>query len=127
MRYLLDTHVILWMLNEDKRFSEVAIRILRDPSSKKYVSIASAWEVAIKVGTGKLRLDGGVSEFFTTIRQSECGLLPIKTKHVKQLQTLPLLHRDPFDRILVAAAVTENMHLITADTNVRLYDVHCLW
>ena len=127
MRYLLDTHVVLWMLDEDNKFSEKAVRILRDPASKKYVSIASAWEVAIKVGTGKLHLDGEVSEFFKAIHQSDFGLLPIKTKHVKQLATLPLLHRDPFDRILIASAIAEGMGLITADTNIRLYDVRCLW
>ena len=127
MRYLLDTHVILWALDDDKRLSETAARILRDPVGEKYASIASAWEVAIKVKTGKLRLKRGVSRFFETIRQNKVELLPITEEHVKRLETLPLLHRDPFDRILIVSAQTEGMCLISADANAQLYDVARLW
>jgi PIN domain nuclease of toxin-antitoxin system len=127
MQYLLDTHVILWALDDDKRLSETVSRILRDPTSEKYVSIASAWEVAIKVVKGKLRLDGGVTEFFETVHQNEVELLPITEEHVKRLETLPLLHRDPFDRILIASALTEGMCLISADTNVQLYGITGMW
>ena len=127
MRYLFDTHVILWALENDKRLSETAVRILCDPASEKYISIASAWEVAIKVSQGTLRLDGGVSEFFETVRQNEVELLPITEEHVKRLETLPFLHRDPFDRILIASALTEGMCLVSADTNVQAYDLNNLW
>ena len=127
MKYLLDTHVIIWILGDKEKFSDKTFRIIIDPGNVKYVSIASAWEVAIKIGKGNLRLDGGVSSFLRTTDRHGIKLLPIKQKHIKTLETLPLLHRDPFDRILVASAMSESMCLITADTNIPLYDIACLW
>jgi len=127
MKYLLDTHVALWFFNEEKRFSSVTFDIITDPANKRYVSIASVWELAIKIGTGKLAFDGGTNLFFRTIRKNGFGLLPIKRKHIKTLETLPLLHRDPFDRILVASAMAEDMSLITADENIPRYDIASLW
>ena len=127
MRYLLGTHVILWALDDDKRLSETAVSILRDPASEKCVSIASAWEVAIKVGKGSLRLKRGVSRFFEAIRQNKVELLPITEDQVKCLETLPFIHRDPFDRLLIATALEENLMLITADENIHKYDVSWTW
>ena len=127
IKYLLDTHVILWILDGKEKFSDKTFRILTDSGNVKYVSIASAWEVAIKIGKGHLQLDGGVSEFLRTADRHGVKLLPIKRKHIKTLETLPLLHRDPFDRILVASAMAEGMSLITADENVPRYDVASLW
>jgi PIN domain nuclease of toxin-antitoxin system len=83
--------------------------------------------LAVKIGTGKLVFEGGIELFFQTVRESGFVLLPIRRKHIKTLETLPFLHRDPFDRILIASAMIENMGLITADTNIRLYDVASLW
>jgi len=127
MQYLLDTHVALWFFEEPERLSETVFRTILDPANAKYVSIASAWELAIKIGTGKLTFEGGIDCFFNTIDENGFGLLPITEEHVKQLETLPLLHRDPFDRILVASAIAEGMHLITADANIRLYVVDSIW
>ena len=127
MKYLLDTHTVLWSFNEVGKLSKTALDVINDPASKKYVSIASAWELAIKISTGKLVFDGGTDLFYRTAREYGFGLLPIKRSHIKTLETLPLLHRDPFDRILVASAMAEEMSLITADENVPRYDVACLW
>ena len=123
MRYLLDTHAILWALDDDKRFSETAVRILRDSVNEKCISIASAWEAAIKVGKGNLRLKRGVSRVFEAIRQNKVELLPITEDQVKLLETLPFIHRDPFDRLLIATAQTEEMTLLTVDENIHKYDV----
>jgi len=127
MRYLLDTHAALWAFGNHDKLSEVAKYAILDSANEKYVSIASAWELAIKIGTGKLTFDGGVNGFFLSIDKNGFGLLPITEQHVKQVESLPLLHRDPFDRILIASAMTENMCLITADANIRLYNVNGLW
>jgi len=127
IKYLLDTHVILWILDGKGQFSDTTFRIITDPGNVKYVSIASAWEVAIKIGKGNLQLEGGVSGFLRTVNRHGIKLLPIKRKHIKTLETLPLLHRDPFDRILVASAMAEGMSLITADENIPRYDVASLW
>ena len=127
MRNLLDTHVVVWLAVNSPKLSTTAKQVIFDSSNESFVSIASAWEVAIKVGKGNLRLDGGVSEFFNIVYQNGFELLPITEEHVKRLEILPLLHRDPFDRILIASALTEGMCLISADTNVPLYDVDSLW
>ena len=127
MKYLLDTHVFLWILDNKEKFSDKTYRIIIDPGNVKCVSIVSAWELAIKIGTGKLVFKGGVERFFSEISISDFKLLPIKRSHIKTLETLPLLHRDPFDRILVASARAEGMTLLTADENIHLYDVASLW
>ena len=74
-----------------------------------------------------MHLDGGVSEFFKIVYENGFELLPIKVEHVKQVETLPFIHRDPFDRMLVASALSEGMNLITADTNIHQYNVSCVW
>ena len=127
MKILLDTHTVIGLAVNSSALSETAKQAIFDPDKESFVSIASAWEVAIKIATGKMGLDGGVSEFFRIVRKNNFQLLPIKEKHVKQVESLPLLHKDPFDRLLVASAITEGMGLITADANIHLYDVNSLW
>ena len=127
MKYLLDTHVALWAFGKRARLSEAAEHAILDPANKKHVSIASAWELAIKIRSGKLVFEGGIELFFDTIDDNGFELLPITKKHVKQVETLPLLHKDPFDRLLVASAIVGDMCLITADADIHLYDVHSLW
>jgi len=127
MRYLLDTHTVLWAFNNEEKLSKTAVRAILDPVNEKYVSIASSWELAIKINLGKLAFDGGIAHFFAAINESGFQLLPIKETHVKLLETLPLFHRDPFDRMLVASAMAESMSLITADDNIRYYNVSTLW
>jgi len=105
----------------------VAARTITDPVNEQYVSMASAWELAIKISVGKLVFNGGIERFFRTLDENNFKLLPITAKHVKQVETLPLLHRDPFDRILIASAMTENMCVITADTNIHRYEIASLW
>ncbi len=127
MKCLLDTHTALWSLGNKAKLSENAVRVILDQANDVYVSIASAWELAIKISLGKLTFEGGMERFFNMI--GECGFerLPVKEEHVKQLENLPYHHRDPFDRILITSAMAEGMCLITADTNMHRYDVACLW
>ena len=126
MKYLLDTHAALWFFGGQEKLSPTALGVVRDPATEKCISIASAWELAIKIGTSKLQFEGGISEFFRVIEKNGFGLLAITAEHVRCLETLPLLHRDPFDRILIASAMTEGMSLISADEDIRLYDVACV-
>jgi PIN domain nuclease of toxin-antitoxin system len=127
MSCILDTHTVLWLAGDVPRLSDEAKRVIFDLENEKYVSIASAWEVAIKISIGKLDLDGGVAEFFRMVDENGFTFLPIEKKHVVSLQTLPFRHRDPFDRLLVATAMAEGMPLLTADQNIRLYEVPCIW
>jgi PIN domain nuclease of toxin-antitoxin system len=127
MEYILDTHTVLWLARNAPQLSDKAKQAIFDQESNKFVSIASAWEIAVKVSIGKFILDGGVAEFFRMVDENGFTLLPIKKEHLEITQTLPFFHRDPFDRLLIATAVSENMGLISADENIHLYDVNWIW
>ena len=125
--YLLDTHTAIWFFNGDNTLSETANRIIRDFSNPIYLSMASAWELAIKIGIGKLNFAGRVAGFLRLAETSDINIIPIKSDHLTVLENLPLIHRDPFDRLLIATALAENMTLVTVDKNIAQYDVPLIW
>jgi len=128
MKLLLDTHTALWLLNEYEQLSSVAKSLLLNDENTLHISVASAWEVAIKTSTGKLtEFDGGVGSFMAELEEMPIILLPIKPKYLEIVETLPFIHRDPFDRLLIATAKTENMIILTADENIHKYDVLTTW
>jgi len=127
MKYLLDTHIVLWAAENYPALTERAKEIILDKSTEKYVSIASAWEVAIKLGTKKLSLDGGLPEFFRIIDNNGFDTLSIERDYLRYIPNLPDFHRDPFDRMLIATALSEDMTIITADENIHRYNVSWLW
>ena len=127
MKYLVDTHIVLWVAANSPLLSERAKAAILDKSSEIYVSIVSAWEVAIKLGTRKLNLDGGLSEFFRMIDDNGFITLPIGRNYLLKLQNLSDFHKDPFDRLIVATATIEDMILITADVNLHRYGTPWLW
>jgi PIN domain nuclease of toxin-antitoxin system len=126
-KYLLDTHVVLWIAENSSFLSDKAKTAILDETSEKYVSIASAWEVAIKLGTKKLSLSGGLPEYFRITDENGLIPLPVENAYLLRLPTLPDHHKDPFDRMLIATAMVENMTLITADENIQKYGVSYLW
>jgi PIN domain nuclease of toxin-antitoxin system len=122
MSLLLDTHVVLWWLTDDPALSDdLKDRLDREPGA--YVSVATIWEVVIKQAIGKLQGPGDLPE---RVRDSGFTPLPIGPGHATAAGRLPLLHRDPFDRMLVAQAQCENLTLVTTDTNCQKYDVSIL-
>lgn len=128
MRVLLDTHVMLWLVIDDSRLSENAKSIILHPANSLFVSAVSYWEVAIKVGKGKLNLDGDwrallANEFLL----NDIHWLNISVDHCHALLALPFHHRDPFDRLLIAQAQQEEMHLLSRDRQFSAYDVALLW
>ena len=127
MKYLLDTHVVLWMAENSPMLSEDAKRVILDVTAEKYVSLASAWEIAIKLGAGKLVLDGGANEFFKMIDANGFFTLSIEREYFQQLAYLPDIHKDPFDRLIIATAMVENATVVTADANIHGYALPCLW
>ena len=126
MRYLIDTHVALWVLKGEP-ISEAAKSILNDVATEVFVSMASAWEIAIKVSIGKLKYTGGVKAFLDDIKLNEFKLLAVERSHVEQVEKLEYHHRDPFDRLLIATAIAEGMTFISADENIPNYKVKWLW
>ena len=126
-KYLLDTHVVLWVAANSPLLSNKAKDAILDIIAEKYVSIVSAWEVAIKLKTKKLTLVGGLSEFFRIIDDNGFFMLSVEREYLYQTLNLPDYHKDPFDRLLLATAVAEDMTLITVDENIQKYDIAWLW
>jgi len=127
-KYLLDTHIVLWAAANPTKLSNKVVSILAG-NAVKCVSIASAWEIAIKLTKGKDVLDicGGLQGFFEIIDASRFVVLPVKRVYLNKLVTLPQIHKDPFDRLIIATAQTEGLKIITADVNVAKYDISCVW
>ena len=118
MRFLLDTHVFLWCIKDDVKLSKlVRSKILH--ASEVYVSSASIWESTIKIGLKKL--DGNVKEIAAAIAESGFLELPITAEHAAAVALLPDIHRDPFDRILIAQAISEPLTFLTANGQLKDY------
>ena len=127
MDILLDTHTVLWFFEDDERLSKSAIEAIYNPDNKKYVSIATLWESAIKYSIGKLKLDGGIEGFIEAIDDNGFILLNIEPEHIKTFTDLPYIHRDPFDRIITAQAMVEDMAIMTSDDNIVKYEIKSIW
>jgi PIN domain nuclease of toxin-antitoxin system len=115
---LLDTHLVLWAMQDSPRLSASARRFLREADAV-HVSAASIWEIAIKAGLGKLSID--VDDLEAKLEQAGFLPLPITCRHAAQLRALPEHHRDPFDRMLIAQATCEPLRLLTHDAALRAY------
>jgi len=128
VRLLLDTHVMLWSMLEPERLSERAQSALASPSNSLLVSIASLWEITIKMSAGKLKVVGSdVSLLTDNLAPYGIGVLSILPVHLYALQRLPYHHRDPFDRILIAQSQAEQATFVTADAHIARYPVDMLW
>jgi len=127
MKYLLDTHVAKWALDDTSRLSDTAKAIIGDTSLHLCISVVSAWEIAIKVSVGKLNFAGGSALFLEKMRQFGVEIIGVNGLYVEVVETLPFIHRDPFDRLIISTAITENMTIITADKTVQKYDVPWIW
>jgi len=121
MKYLLDTHIILWLAENSPKLSDTAKAIILDDANDIYVSIASCWEVSIKLSINRLDLAGGTAEFFRMIRENGFGVLNTSEEHLVVLETLPFHHRDPFDRLLVATAIADSLILLSDDAQLVAY------
>ena len=123
MGYLLDTHTLLWALGEPDTLSNRARAAIGDTGNIIHVSTASLWECAIKASIGKLELP---EEFFDAVAMAGFEELQIRVPHLKVYGELPMHHRDPFDRILVAQAKAESLTLISQDSKIAEYEVDIL-
>ncbi len=127
MNLLLDTQSFLWHALADNRLPQRLRVAIENGENDLYLSAASLWEAAIKIRIGKLHVPGGSVDFLVTTAQSAgVHLLPIAVDHIRQTESLPMLHRDPFDRMLVAQAMVEKLILITTDTALHAYPVATL-
>ncbi len=128
MRVLLDTHTFLWFVLNDPQLSDWAKSLIEDPASDVLVSPASYWEIAIKVRLNKLDLRSSYDDFMHRgIVGNDFEILPIEPRHSSLLTTLPLHHKDPFDRLLVAQSLVEGTPLVSVDAQLDPYGVKRLW
>ena len=127
MRLPLDTHTFLWFIGGESQLSVVARRLIEDEANTRYLSIASAWEVAIKFGLGKLDLRMPLATFLEQIPGNGVAILPIVIAHLHVVSELLLHHRDPFDRLLIAQALTERLPIGSADPLFDAYPVMRRW
>ncbi|MDF3839008.1 type II toxin-antitoxin system VapC family toxin [Cupriavidus basilensis] len=118
MRLLLDTHIYLWVVTDDRRLSKAARKLIAD-ADDVFVSSASIWEASIKAGLGKL--DADVNQLVSAIETSGFSELPVRAVHGAAVRDLPDIHRDPFDRLLIAQAICEPLRLVTADGHLAGY------
>lgn len=126
MDLLLDTHSMIWFINGANIPSKSKL-IIQETANNCYISIASLWEIAIKLSINKLEMNiefDLVEEFMT---ENKINLLPISVNHLKQLQKLKLIHRDPFDRIIIAQGIANNLTIVTKDEIFKPYRVKTLW
>ncbi|MBI3508668.1 MAG: type II toxin-antitoxin system VapC family toxin [Chlamydiia bacterium] len=118
MRLLLDTHIFLWWVKEDKRLPKISLDKIRE-ADEVYVSSASIWEIAIKMRLGKI--SGNIDALIQEIYNSHFLELPVSSQHAAATLELPDIHRDPFDRMLLAQAISEPLVFLTADPKLKKY------
>ncbi len=123
MNLLLDTHVLLWWLDDPTLLSEQTSTAIKEPDNRIIVSVVSVWEIAIKKALGKLSSPDNLKE---VIADAEFELMLIDYEHAWQVKDLPPHHRDPFDRLLVSQATVENLTLVTRDSHLNAYNVPIL-
>ena len=128
MKYLLDTHTLLWFLKGDKKLRDKARQLIDSPHNAKFLSIVSLWEIAVKVSLGKLVLDKSFERLFPEqLYFSRIEILDITVDSLIKLTTLPFHHRDPFDRLIIAQALVEGIPIIGADAAFDAYGISREW
>jgi len=127
MDLLLDTHSLIWFLNGDEKLSDKAKSVIEDSSNSKIVSIASIWEIAIKISLDKFRFPKGFKHFLDMVEDNGFEILPITFEHALELSTLEFIHRDPFDRLLIAQCKSDNIVFVTKDDNIKRYKIKTIW
>ncbi|BCX90012.1 hypothetical protein MIN45_PP26 (plasmid) [Methylomarinovum tepidoasis] len=125
MRLLLDTHALIWWLTDDPALPQAARDVITSPDNDVYVSHVSAWEIAVKRQLGKIEFP--LEAFEDILATNQFEPLPIRLEHILALGNLPMHHRDPFDRLLVAQAGKDRLTLVSGDRQMAAYRVRLLW
>lgn len=122
-KYLIDTHILLWWLSNDEKLTKKVRSLIADPDHLIMVSAVSAWEIAIKKSLKKLKAPDNLKEILET---NDIELLPMTIDHALQVEHLPAIHNDPFDRLLIAQCMVEGLIFITADRIIPKYKIKCI-
>lgn len=128
MRLLLDTHAFLWFIEGNPNLSDTARNLIEDPKNQRFLSIASLWEMSIKVSIGRLELEMAFTELVKReVHGNAIELLKIQPEHLDELAKLPFHHKDPFDRLIIAQSLAENLPIVTKDSAFQNYPVTAFW
>ena len=128
MKLLLDTHTFLWFISGSPRLNHFSRDLIENIENKRYLSIASLWELAIKISLDKIRMRFTFQELINShIENNDINILMITPEHLNNLINLPFYHRDPFDRLIISQALIENMSIISCDTEFQSYNITVLW
>ena len=126
MNFLIDNQILIWYYEGNASISDKAKTAISEPSNGRFVSMATFWEMAIKIGIGKLTLSRSLEDFLAKILEDDISVLPIASKHILPISTLPHYHKDPVDRLIISQAIVEDMELITSDAHFKDYPVKLL-
>lgn len=127
MKYLLDTHALIWLINGDIKLSKKALETIELSTARVVVSVVSFWEIAIKVSLGKLELTLPFSEIINKVNDNGFEIMGVTFDHTLQLSQLPFHHRDPFDRTLIAQTLSEDLVIISKEKLFDAYNVKRIW
>jgi len=128
VKILLDTHAFLWWIRDDPRLSRRARELVTSGRNELFLSVTCVWEILTKTQTGKLRLAESAQKFVTEqLTANNIRVLPLTLDHIFRLEQLPLHHRDPFDRILIAQSLEEEFPILSADPLLKNYSATLLW
>ena len=128
MNLLLDTHTFIWWADEPEKLSASALKALEDERNRLILSVVSVWEMQIKAQLGKMKLSLPLKDLIESQQQAnELEILPVRIEHVFELDNLPLHHKDPFDRLLLAQSIVENATIVSIDPRLSAYSVSLLW
>ncbi|MCL1884707.1 MAG: type II toxin-antitoxin system VapC family toxin [Defluviitaleaceae bacterium] len=127
MKYLLDTHTLIWLIEASSKVSNDIKERLKIPDNSIYLSSVSLWEIAIKSSLGKLELKSPFNNLLSDLSSTNIVILQVENEYLEKLTTLPLIHKDPFDRLLISTALVEDLTIITTDENIQKYDVSWIW
>ena len=127
MELLLDTHTLVWFLNGDEKLPKNVRAAIEDSNNTTMVSIATIWEISIKISLDKFRFPMGFKRFLEMVDENGFEILPITFEHAMIISTLEFIHRDPFDRLLVAQCKSDNLILATKDEYIKQYNIQTIW
>ena len=127
MGILLDTHAFIWYIEGNERLSLAARSEIINAQNDKFISIASLWEIVIKISKNKLELKQSFSEIIQSLLINNIQILEVRTSHLAALFDLPYHHNDPFDRLIIAQAVVEKLTVISLDQHFQEYDIKLIW
>lgn len=127
MDLLIDTHAIIWFITDNNKLPVNTKKLIENNDNNCYVSLATYWEVGIKYSLGRLDLNTDLESIFKIIEDTGFEILPITTNHILKNANLEFHHQDPFDRIIIAQAITENLVVISKDSQFDKYEIKLIW